>query len=186
MLYIAFIFCLSRNKREIWVPNRNCTLPFLPKMSLLWVISCKMVHVGKVKRYRLFGQIPRLLFLVSGRLKMPVIPVMSCGLPVGQLVIAFFFLKTWFFPPFLGIPRKWWATNPKDWSPPRDALLRGRWGGHHLWIHFCYWCGQWWFETDVSDCSRTSARGSEKSWSHSGTVLSGRCYLRGCDIQTHR
>lgn len=97
MLYITFIFCLPGNKWDIWVPNHNCTLPFLPQMSLRWVVSCTMVHVGKVKRYKLLGLIPWLLFHVPGRLKMPVIPTMSYGLPVRPFVTAFFFLKTCFF-----------------------------------------------------------------------------------------
>lgn len=104
---------------------------------------------------------------------------------LGNLSSLSFFLKTCIPPPPVGIPCKWWATNPKGWPHPHDALLRGRRGGHHLWIHFRYWCGQWWLETDICDCSRASAWGGEESWSHSGSVLSERCHRRGRDIQTH-
>lgn len=104
---------------------------------------------------------------------------------LGNLSLLSFSWKHEFFS-CLGIPCEWWATNHKGWPHSHDALLRGRWGSHHLWIHLCYWRGQWWLETDVCYCPRTTAWGSEESWSHSGSVLSGRCHLRDCDIQTHR
>lgn len=109
----------------------------------------------------------------------------AMGYQLGNLSLLAFSWKHAFFS-YLGISCKWWATDPKAWPQPQDALLRGRWGGHHLWIHFCYWCGQWWLETDVYNFSGTSAWGGEESWSHSGSVLSGRRCLRGCDVQTHR
>lgn len=99
---------------------------------------------------------------------------------------CFIFLENMHFYSYLGTPHQWWATDPEAWSQPSDALLRGWWGGHHLWIHFCYWCWQWWLETDVCDFSRTSTWGGEERRSHSGSLLSGRCYLRVRDLQTHR
>lgn len=105
-------------------------------MSLRWVVSCKMVHTGKVKRYKLLGLIPWLLFHVPGRLKRPVIPTMSYGLPVGPFVIAFFFLKTCIFfllrcSPSMMSHRSWSLTStlrciaPRAtrWSSPLNTFL---------------------------------------------------------------
>lgn len=151
MFYITFLFWLPGNKWEIWVPNHNCTLPLPPKMSLRWVVSCKMVHVGKVKRYKLLGQIPWLLFHVPGRLKMPVILTMSYGLPVGRFVVALFFLKTCIFfsllrcSPSMMSHRSWSLTSAHRciaqravrWSSPLNTFLLLTWTA--MTWNWCLW-----------------------------------------------